>query len=160
MKLRNQKGFSLVELLMVVAIVAIAAGVAIPYLTRYTQNNNLRNAARAISGDFFEYKSKATAESRMYSITFNVAGGTYTIAQCNATGSACAAYTDLLPTKNLTSFGSGITFDAGSTTTTVYTFQTRGTVTMGTVAVQNSRGSTATITTNITGKTYVQFNML
>ncbi|MBI5213582.1 MAG: prepilin-type N-terminal cleavage/methylation domain-containing protein [Nitrospirae bacterium] len=159
MKPMNQKGFSLVELLMVVAIIGIATAVAIPYLTRYTQNNNLRNAARAISGDFFEYKSKATAEYRLYRMTFSIANNNYTIEQCTATGSTCTAGYANVVTKEISSFGSGITFDGGGTTVTQYIFQTRGTVTNGTLRLINNRGSTAAITTNITGKTYVQYSI-
>lgn len=157
MKLMDQKGFSLVELMMVVAIVVIAAAVALPYLTRYTQNNNLRNAARAISGDFFEYKSRAIAEYKRYRITFDTANDNYTIEQCTATGATCAAYSTV-DTKAMSGFGTGIDITAaGFGGNPTINFQTRGTTEAGSVTVQNSRGSTATITTNITGKTYVQY---
>jgi hypothetical protein len=38
-------------------------------------------------------------------------------------------------------------------------FQTRGTTSLGSIVLQNSIGSRATITSNITGKTYVTFAM-
>jgi Tfp pilus assembly protein FimT len=134
------------------------AAIAIPQLQNYATNSRLKSAARDIMGDFFLYKERAISENRMYRIIFNVGANNYTIEQCNATGSSCAAWT-VIQTKTPASFGSNISINGPGTTVTTYIFQPRGTVTNGTLRLINNRNSTATITINITGKVSVQFNM-
>ncbi|MDI6727736.1 MAG: prepilin-type N-terminal cleavage/methylation domain-containing protein [Thermodesulfovibrionales bacterium] len=150
MKYRGQEGFSLVELLVTIGIIAVVAAIAIPQLQSYATNSRLKSAARDVMGDIFLYKERAIAENRQYRITFNIGGNTYTIEQPPGT---------IIQTKTPTTFGNDIRISNVGTTETVYTFQTRGTVNAGTVVLINDRGSTATITTNITGRTSVQFNL-
>lgn len=151
-------GFTLVELMITIAIMAIAAGIAYPMLQRYAINGNLKTATRDISSDFARLKESAMAEMRMYQMQINTGSNTVTLQQCNAQGSPCAGWT-ATQVKNLSGYANDIVFDAGATTVTNYFFQTRGTVTSGTIRLRNSRNSTATITINFTGRTNVQFNM-
>jgi type IV fimbrial biogenesis protein FimT len=159
MKYNGQRGFSLVEILITIAILIILAAIAIPSFQGYVINTNLKSAARDLSADFFNCKERAIAESRMYRITFNVGANNYRIEQCNNTGSSCNGYTTIT-TKTPTTFNANIqitnaAFGNGSS----ITFQTRGTANPGSVTLTNSRGSTSIITTNITGKPSVQFNI-
>ena len=151
-------GFTLVELMITVAIMAIAAGIAYPMLQRYAINGNLKTATRDISSDFARLKESAMAEMRMYQMQINTGNNTVTLQQCDAQGSPCAGLWTPTQVKNLSGYANDIVFDA-STAPTNYTFQTRGTVNMGTIVLRNSRNSTATIRINITGRTNVQFNM-
>ena len=151
-------GFTLVELIVTLAIMAIAAGIAYPMLQRYAINGNLKTATRDISSDFARLKESAMAEMRMYQMQINTGNNTITLQQCNAQGSPCAGLWTPTQVKNLSGYANDIVFDA-STAPTNYTFQTRGTVNMGTIVLRNSRNSTATIRINITGRTNVQFNM-
>ena len=145
-----RKGFTLVELMIVVALIGIIAAIATPAFQRYAINANLRSAARDITSDFLRLKERAISENVEYMIIFNVAGNSYTIQQGTAAG---APYVDLM-TKSPASFGSDINFTANTTFGAGATFRTRGTVTNGTIGLINSRGSTATIKVNITGRTY------
>lgn len=160
----RQKGFTLLELIITMAILAIVAGIATPAFQRMAINGNLKTAARDIAADFAQLKERAIAESRMYRISLDVTGGTYNIQQCQATGSSCASWDpNPIQVKNLVRYASDIVFAAG-TAPTNYTFQTRGTVNTGTgnqetIVLRNSRNSEATIRINITGRTNVQFIM-
>jgi hypothetical protein len=58
----------------------------------------------------------------------------------------------------LASFGNGILIDSVNFSGSVVSFHKRGTVSIGHLILRNGLGSTATITVNITGRTYVEFN--
>jgi prepilin-type N-terminal cleavage/methylation domain-containing protein len=159
MKLR--KGFTLVELMIVVCMLAFISGIAGLWLHNYTLNRNLRTAARDIASDITAFKERAVSDNRTYQIAFDTtAPGSYTIQ------SVVNAVVTNLTTKRPSSFGSGIriisaTFGAAGTQTVI--FSPRGTVSplgngvLDGVVLRNSRNSQATITVNMTGRTYVTF---
>ncbi len=156
----GQRGFSLIEVLIAMAIVAIMAAVAIPFFGGFIDNRNLKSAARDIAGDIFEYRERAIAENRIYQITFNQAGNSYTVRQCTDTALPCAG-TDF-PAKSPGAFGSGITIVAGVNFNggSVLQLLPRGIampVTGGNLSVRNSRTSTATISVGLTGRTNVDW---
>lgn len=157
MKFKGQKGFSLVEVMITVAILVILLAIAVPNFQRFAINSDLRTAARDIAGDFFIHKERAIAENRQYRITFNVGTNSYTIGQREPEPSTTY---NIIQTKILADFEYRGEVSFVSTTANPYNFQPRGTVTNGTIVLINSRNSTATITINITGKASVQFNML
>jgi len=144
----SAKGFSLAELLIVIAIIGILAAVAGYSWQRYVTNSNLRTAARDIASDFSLAKENAIKESRNYTITFDVGANSYTMAPAGTTKSPATFGSDIRLT--LASFGF---------TGPVITFQSRGTASAGRVALTNGRGSTANVVVNITGKNYVEFAM-
>ncbi len=150
----NCRGYTLMELLITMVLIAIVGLIAYPSFQRIAINNNLKTAARDLVADFGLYKERAVAESCMYRIVLNTGGGTYDIQQCGATGSVCGGYNSI-QVKNLIQYANDIRFNFASQT--VYTFQTRGTVNPGTIRLTNRRGSAATISINITGRANVQF---
>lgn len=157
MKINRHDGFTLIEVLIVVAIFAIVLGLGIPNLRHYFDNNNLKSAARSVQGDFMEMKAKAAAENRVHRITFGT--GTYTTSRCTAqTYSTCPGGFTNLEIKNPSVFGSGISITS-NTFGGYAQFDTRGTVTPGSVTLTNNRGSTAVIITTIAGKVYVQYTL-
>lgn len=155
--MKDRKGFSLIELMIVIALMGTIAAIGSFAWNKYTMNANLRAATRDIASDFFVTREKAASENRNYRITLNPALNNYTIQQGTAAGGPYA----VVNTKALTSYSSDIVlqnanFGLGGNTAG---FQPRGIVAAGTVTLGNGRGSTATITVNITGRTYVQFAM-
>jgi len=160
MKEFTEKGFTLVELMITVALIAIMALIAVPAFQRYAINANLKSAARDIASDFLLLKERAISGNTEYQIDFDAANDNYEIKKWD-TGTS--AFVSLAPAqvKGVKNFGQDINitsavFGAGDKAT----FKTRGTVTpLGTVQLTNSRNSTAKITTNITGRTYVDFTM-
>jgi prepilin-type N-terminal cleavage/methylation domain-containing protein len=149
--MKSRKGFTLVELMIVIALLAIIAAVGGLALHAYTLNRNLKSAAREIVSDFFVYRARATSEGKTYRIAFDVDGNTYTIQPGSSTP----------VTRSPMAFGSDIriinaNFGAGQT----INFLPRGTVSpFGNVKLRNSRQSNATIKVNIAGRTYVKFEI-
>ncbi len=94
------KGFSLIELLVVVILIGIIAAVAGLSLVNYTINRNLRSAARVIASDFALCKERAISENTSYQITFVIGGNGYNI---NVGGPPV-----LVATKSFAEFGSDI----------------------------------------------------
>jgi prepilin-type N-terminal cleavage/methylation domain-containing protein len=146
-------GFSLVELIIVIALISIVSAFAVPTWQKYTANTNLKNAAREVMADLSNAKQQAVEENlSVYRLTFNVAGNNYALSRTDTGATSW--------TKSVASLGNGIligsvNFSGGS----VVSFQKRGTVSMGNLTLRNGLGSTATITVNMTGKSYVVFTM-
>lgn len=150
--MKHPKGFSLVELMIVIALMGIIATIGSFSWNKYTTNANLRAAARDVASDFFVTREKAVSESVRYRITFDVTNNNYTIERGTITGSP---YT-VIETKTPASLARDITLQSANFGGAV-SFQARGTVDAGNVVLSNSRGSTAKITVNMTGRTYVEF---
>ena len=167
---RSPGGFNLTELMIVLGLLAIVSAIGYPLLQRTVINGNLRSAARDLIGDFNNQRQRATSGdtaavgSRVHRISLSLGTNSYTLLRCTGTDIPCNGW-EGLQTKNLSFFGNGIVFDPGSTQTTTFDFQPRGTVTFlnnaaeGTIVLKNNRGSTATITTNLSGRTSVEFHM-
>lgn len=155
-KILGSKGFTLIEIIIVLVLLAIVAAIALPTFQRLVVNSPLKTAARDLMAEFALQKEKAIAESRQYRIVLDVNNGSYDIQQCQNTGSTCSSWDSIL-VKNLNRYANDIAFQSASETN--YIFQTRGTVSMGTIILRNSRNSTAEIRINIAGRTNVQFNL-
>jgi len=142
-------GFTLVETIIVIVIIIVVTAVAIPSFQKMAINGNLRAAARDIMSDFAFLKQRAMSENTTFNIIFDVAHNNYTIQGGGTTQIKTPEYfaNDIIITS--------ASYDLGST----IRFHTRGTTSFGTVVLTNGRNSTATITTNITGRTHVFFDI-
>lgn len=148
---RPKRGFTMVEILVAIGLLTLSLAIVTPYVQKQAVNANLKSAVRALESDIFDLKQRAITENIAFAIVFDPSANTYTIQQDGAT----------LQIKTPTVFGSDIQitsapFGAGNT----LSFQTGGTTTSGSITLTNGRGSTATISINIAGRTYVQYNML
>jgi len=160
-------GFTLMELMIVLGILATVSAIGYPLLQRAVINGNLRSAARDMVGDFNHQKQRAmagdttTEGSRVHRVSLNLGTNSYTLRRCKGTDIPCNDW-ESLQTKNLSAFGNDIVFELGDTKTTTFDFQPRGTVTFlneGQIVLRNNQGSTATLITNLSGRTSVEFDM-
>lgn len=158
-RIKFDRGFTLTELIIILCILTVVGLMAVPSFQRMAINGNLKSAARDLASDFLNLRQLSMAENRMCRIPLDIASNNYTLQQCNTTGSACGGYNTILM-KNLASVSNDISFDAGGTTEVDFFIQPRGLATSGRIVLRNSRGSTATINVNATGRANVQFNLL
>ena len=163
MKITKTNGFTLLELMLVLAIFGIMASTASFYMGRYTNNTNLRTAARQLVTDMANAKQRSVMEGLCYRITITTGTpGNYTIERWNA---ADTAIDTTIATKSPTDFGAGLSISSTNYPGNIINFQPRGTISdcntgnPCNVVLQNSIGSSATIESNITGRTYVTFVM-
>jgi prepilin-type N-terminal cleavage/methylation domain-containing protein len=162
------KGFTLAEILIVIAIIGILATIASFSWQRYVTGSNLRAGARKLAADLALYQTKALAEGRDYTITINLSpANNYDIsAPPNAllTNPAAVVLNGVTPIEASLARDAQITavnFNGGL----VVTVNKRGLlqdpatipITNGTITLTNSRSATATITINLRGKVDVAF---
>jgi len=70
----NQKGFTIFELIVVVAIIVVVTGILIPVYFSMKPTIRVNGAARQIQGDFMWARMRAVSENNNYVITFGSAG--------------------------------------------------------------------------------------
>lgn len=154
---------NLLEVLIVLTIIAITTTMGSFGYRHYTNNTYLRTAARQLTSDMAYAKQSSITQGLCYRMTITTGTpGQYTIEQGNAACcSSCTTNTTftVLSTKTTTAIGAGLSIYSTTYGSNIIYFQTRGTTSLGSVVFNNIRNSTATITSNITGKTYVTYSM-
>ena len=75
--MKNSKGFSIVETIVVMALLAILSAIAVPSLIGQRNNANIRDAVSMIRGDFEMARSRAIRENAFVPVIINTDG--YTI---------------------------------------------------------------------------------
>jgi prepilin-type N-terminal cleavage/methylation domain-containing protein len=67
---RRDRGFSLIELLVVVGIIAVMAAVSFPAISRYIRNYRIRGAATDVAGELQTSRSKAIMSNTNAGVSF------------------------------------------------------------------------------------------
>jgi prepilin-type N-terminal cleavage/methylation domain-containing protein len=162
------KGYTIVEILIVIVIIGIISAIASFSWQRYVANSSLKTGARKVAADFAGYKAKAISEGRDYTITINVSpNNNYNITALAKDDLAAVALNGVTPTEASQAQDAQITavnFAGGA----IITATQRGLVgplaaapnDFGTITLTNSRGATATVTINSRGRVDVVFTNL
>ncbi len=164
--MKTNKGFSLIELIIVMAIIGIVLAIASPSFYKYRQNTALKEATRELAGDISLYRQTAIAQNVRYRINFNPSGSIYDSYTVQIESPANSGNYVNVSTKSPSSVNSSIIImgDTNSPSFTggvaYITCQPRGTMSAGTIWLQHlSRLSTSTITTNLMGKVNVTYDL-
>lgn len=71
MRLKNKHGFTLIELMVVIAVIGIMAAIAVPNFLNWLPNMRLKAAARDLYSDIQRIKGEAVKRNTCVSLLFN-----------------------------------------------------------------------------------------
>ena len=136
----NRRGVTLIELVVVMAIIAIAAAFVAPNIGAWIPNYRLRGATRDVVSNLRTAQMKAISTNREYQVSFNPGAGSYILQYRHTDGITWidegAAQT--LPSGILIS---GITFPGNNAQ-----FNPNSTASAGTITITNTKGTKKDVT--------------
>ena len=142
----NHKGFTLVELMIVIAIASVLAGIGVWYAVGVAPAYRLRGAMSLVQGDLYTAKVRAAKNNRQFKVVFTTNG--YQV-QCGTSGSGSFTL-DAVEISRAFSDYPGVTVKTDTTANPV--FSPRGTSTAVTITLQNTNGDTKAFTISIAGR--------
>src|SRR3954467_1659386 len=74
---RHDRGFTVVEMLMVVAMIAVLAGIGLPVMKDMTENIKLNQAARLVEREMQDARLKAVSSNRVIRVRLNCPAAGY-----------------------------------------------------------------------------------
>lgn len=133
----DSKGFTLIEMMIVIAIMAILSAIAAPNLQTYMAQRRLNGAARQVMTDLMEARMKAVNLNQKVKVSFGSVGHTYqTWNDADDNGTVADDEGDDIE-RDLHPDYHDVTFSASANPF----FQPRGTAVGSTITLTNSSGS-------------------
>jgi prepilin-type N-terminal cleavage/methylation domain-containing protein len=141
----NKRGVTLLELVVVFAIIAIGAVLAVPNIGPWVANYRLRTATRDITSTLRVAQMRAVSNNINYRVSFDTGARTYTLQRSTGGLWVNEGMAKTLPTavSMTTNFGNTLTFNPNSTISPGITSD---------VTLQNTKGTRIIRVLSATGK--------
>ena len=144
----DTKGFTIIELLVIIAMIGIISAIAVPNFTVLLPTQRLNGAASTLRGDLYKAKSMSIKKGVMYRVVFTTDG--YAI-QRGTASSGAFVLAEAETTRSFSDYP-GISVDTSAAGHGNPIFYPRGTATAVTVTLKNQRDNTKSISTSISGR--------
>jgi prepilin-type N-terminal cleavage/methylation domain-containing protein len=152
--MKTDKGFSLIELMVVIALIAIMAGIAVPNFQTYMKNRRLSGAASQLFVDLMNARMQAVSQNMKIIVSLENNHQYKIIRDLNGNGTIDAGEDG--PLKDIHPDYYDVTFAAASSGFNPI-FNANGTGMQGTINISSSSISTTkTITMSTAGRIKVQ----
>jgi type IV fimbrial biogenesis protein FimT len=146
---KREAGFSLMEIMVATAIIAILSAIAIPNYIGWLPGHRLRSAAADIRSNLQLVKMRAIRQNRQCAILFNPGGGTYQVIDGGPDGTYGTGDDNVVKTVNVAEYGSGVTLNNVTYGGNAVVFMPTGlNQAMGYAFVSNNRGDQCRAGTN------------
>ncbi len=148
--MKDNAGFTIMELMIVIAIIGILAGISIPNIVSWRDNHQLNSMAREVQSIIQGARQSAIKENSTVTITFDSGAKRIISSHSNrSTGTVKVVTTNLRP---------GIILSANFGGNSVLSYNNRGLPSsgIGSVIFTNQKGDSRSIIVNITGNSRIQ----
>jgi type IV fimbrial biogenesis protein FimT len=155
---RPDAGFTLVELLITLVLLGVVLAIAVPVISGWLGNSNLKSVARIMTSDVAYLREAALSSGRTHMMSFDMNANQYTLRWDSDGAGTYADVPNYPASRTFSEFGNGVRFMSVSQSP-ILMISSGAISPFGTVVIANDRGSTATITTLITGRSHVTYHM-
>jgi len=145
----GKRGFTLVEMMIVIAVLAIIAAIAAPNFQTYMAQRRLNGAARLVMTDLMDARMKAVSENNQFKVFFLDTHQYKVLDDENNNGTEDTGETSV--TKDIQSNYPGVTLSASAHPI----FYPRGTAWGTTVTLTNTSGSKS-VSVSTAGRVKIQ----
>lgn len=155
---RIKNGFSLYELLVVVAIIAVVSTIVVPQAISWRSNAKLRGAAYNLKGDLEMAKIRAVRENAFVTIRFDTGANKYDVFVDNGVNSGDYLLDSDERKLRDRKLPAGVTLVSTTFTNDRTRFSSRGRADNGTAVLENSKGEKREIIISPVGRVHVKTN--
>jgi type II secretion system protein H len=149
LSMQKNKGFTLVEMMVVIAIMAIVSAIAVPNFYSYAAGMKLRSASRDLYSTLQKTRMNAIRQNTRWAVEFT--SSTYKVVNCgpdNVCGGSGATDNTISTTTNISEY-SGVSIPIFPGTVEFYP---DGTSNGGTLTFGNSTGHSSQVVISVSGR--------